>query len=110
MHARESGSGAGNSAAKVHRVRALNNATSKHAMSANTSGFPRSLIVRGTSSSTLCTWNTNIKKARKWSKMSAKKYHHKPMLGAKSSMRCKAGGTSTSWTRHVYLAAHAAPV
>ena len=65
----------------------LNRATSMHAITVSTRGLWCRRSERGRRSSSGCTWKTNRKKALKWSNISAKKYHHSPMLGDVSSAR-----------------------
>ena len=48
------------------------------------------MIVNGTLYDAACTLKASRKKLRKWSKISMKKYHQRPMLGVRS-------GSSTLW-------------
>ena len=93
---------AGSAAAAAHAARdarALKSAISMHAMTASTRGVCLSLMVSGNKRRALCAWNTKMKKPRKWSKISAKKYHHRPMLGDKSSTCCAAWRCEPQFTQ-----------
>lgn len=65
----------------------MNNVINIQVVRTSDMGVCRVRIVSGSSSNAGWAWNTNKKKARKWSKISAKKYHQRPMLGVRSSAR-----------------------